>query len=427
MKSEKLSIRLGIAADNDIVLKEKIAAPYHAIIQMDQQGSIVIQDLKTEYGTLLNNIKVENAFINEGDVVQIGFYRISFYEIVALFIEHKNKENKHDSAIEQANEAEAKSSSAQPKNEFISIEEIAPEEENLFAKNTEFEEVNSIEQNSPEHLDTNNADQDNQAQGIANSNEDNISKELSFSEDKPSKYSDNENIKLNDKKSIADSDNNDAVKERRNKTEIPNSTKAKWFALPIVIVLGFGSGALIGAKHFKADIASIEKYGAVNLPSGFKAAKEVSVFSNCNSHIFIDAELKYKLMNQQENPSGSKFNLDMLCELFDKHTTNFSDLLSALINEQAWIAIPLQAERQASLWICIGKDQKFSVSHFINKRYNLNAALSINAPLKIRKASDSSHWIYIDEGAKFPGDELSENLMFSQMYHLHIDSCKSGL
>jgi pSer/pThr/pTyr-binding forkhead associated (FHA) protein len=427
MKSEKLSIRLGVAADNDIVLKEKIAAPYHAIIQIDQQGSIVIQDLKTEYGTLLNNIKVENAFINEGDVVQIGFYRISFDEIVALFIKHKNKEKKHDSAIQQANEVEAKSSSSHPKNEFISIEEIAPQEENLFAKNIEFEEVNSIEQNSPEHLYTNDADQDNQAQRIANSKKDNISNELSFSENKPIKNPDNKNIKLNYKTSTFESENDDAVKERRNKTEIPNSTKAKWFALPIVIILGFGSGALIGAKHFKADIASIEKYGAVNLPSGFKVAREVSVFSNCNSHIFLDAELKYKLMNQKENLSGSKFNLDMLCELFDKHATNFTDLLSALINKQAWIAIPLQEERQASLWICIGRDQKFSVSHFINKRYNLNATLSIDSPLKIKKASDSSHWIYIDEGARFPGDELSENLMFSQMYHLHIDSCKSGL
>jgi ABC-type multidrug transport system ATPase subunit len=65
------SIKIGRAADNDIVVADVLASRHHATL-VPAPGGTEIRDARSSNGTFVNGARVESALLHDGDVVTIG-------------------------------------------------------------------------------------------------------------------------------------------------------------------------------------------------------------------------------------------------------------------------------------------------------------------------------------------------------------------
>jgi len=70
-KLDKHIITIGRNTDNDLVIMDPLVSRYHVQIQ-SIDGQILISDLKSSYGTFVNNMKITEVFLNIGDEIVIG-------------------------------------------------------------------------------------------------------------------------------------------------------------------------------------------------------------------------------------------------------------------------------------------------------------------------------------------------------------------
>ncbi len=69
------SIKIGTAADNDVVLADRMISRHHAEIRTTQDG-ILLRDLDSTNGTFLNDLRVMEAFLEPDTVFSLGASRI---------------------------------------------------------------------------------------------------------------------------------------------------------------------------------------------------------------------------------------------------------------------------------------------------------------------------------------------------------------
>ncbi len=68
---------MGRSPSNDIVLKESKISRQHCTINF-REGNFVIVDLKSANGILINNKKVEEAILKDGDEIRVGSFKFQF-------------------------------------------------------------------------------------------------------------------------------------------------------------------------------------------------------------------------------------------------------------------------------------------------------------------------------------------------------------
>src|SRR3989338_7492831 len=72
------TLYIGRASDNDIVLDDKRASRHHAQITYEN-GAYFISDLNTANGTFVNQRRVLNQQLQNGDIIQIGAQIFRFF------------------------------------------------------------------------------------------------------------------------------------------------------------------------------------------------------------------------------------------------------------------------------------------------------------------------------------------------------------
>lgn len=71
--------RVGRSSDNDIVLKNTSVHRQHAVIKEDPTGGLVIVDMDTNNGVILNGERIKSAAkLKQGDVIELGEVRMRF-------------------------------------------------------------------------------------------------------------------------------------------------------------------------------------------------------------------------------------------------------------------------------------------------------------------------------------------------------------
>lgn len=76
---KKKVIRIGKRSDNEIVIaNDKTVSRNHAEIQCTDDNQYLLRDLNSTNGTLINGLKVKEAFLSQGDLIQIGETSIEF-------------------------------------------------------------------------------------------------------------------------------------------------------------------------------------------------------------------------------------------------------------------------------------------------------------------------------------------------------------
>lgn len=75
---KKKIIKIGKKSDNDIVINDKTVSRYHAEIQVADDNSYLLKDLNSTNGTIINSMKVKEAFLSQGDLIEVGETKIEF-------------------------------------------------------------------------------------------------------------------------------------------------------------------------------------------------------------------------------------------------------------------------------------------------------------------------------------------------------------
>ena len=70
--------RIGRNPSNDLVINDRAAEDFHAVIMLSDENLIFIEDQNSRYGTIVNGERVSKVQLFTGDEVQIGFCRIDW-------------------------------------------------------------------------------------------------------------------------------------------------------------------------------------------------------------------------------------------------------------------------------------------------------------------------------------------------------------
>ncbi len=70
--------RIGRNQENNLVLNDRAANDFHAVITVNEDGLVLLEDLNTHYGTYVNGKRISKIQLFPGDEVQIGFARIDW-------------------------------------------------------------------------------------------------------------------------------------------------------------------------------------------------------------------------------------------------------------------------------------------------------------------------------------------------------------
>ena len=73
------AVRLGRAADNDLVIAHPSISAHHAELHFDGE-QFLFRDLSSSNGTFVNGERVTSVFLNEGDVVHLGPVALKFQD-----------------------------------------------------------------------------------------------------------------------------------------------------------------------------------------------------------------------------------------------------------------------------------------------------------------------------------------------------------
>jgi pSer/pThr/pTyr-binding forkhead associated (FHA) protein len=70
---------LGKGAECDVVLKDALVSERHAVLEIDDDGRAVLQDLGSRHGTRVNDGPVSGRRdVHDGDRIQLGGTELSF-------------------------------------------------------------------------------------------------------------------------------------------------------------------------------------------------------------------------------------------------------------------------------------------------------------------------------------------------------------
>jgi pSer/pThr/pTyr-binding forkhead associated (FHA) protein len=75
--------KIGRDIDNNLVLDDKLVESFHAHLYINDNDELVLLDLKSKYGSLVNGARVSECILRAEDQLQIGFSRIDWLKIDA--------------------------------------------------------------------------------------------------------------------------------------------------------------------------------------------------------------------------------------------------------------------------------------------------------------------------------------------------------
>lgn len=82
LRLEKPSVKIGSAADNDIVIVDDVVSAHHAELKISPDGETWLRDLSSQNGTFVNGAKMGKSerMIMDSDVISIAFYDLRFLD-----------------------------------------------------------------------------------------------------------------------------------------------------------------------------------------------------------------------------------------------------------------------------------------------------------------------------------------------------------
>jgi pSer/pThr/pTyr-binding forkhead associated (FHA) protein len=73
--------KIGRDFNNNLVLDDKLVESFHAHLYINDNNELILLDLKSKYGSLVNGARANECALKHGDCVQIGFSEIDWLKI----------------------------------------------------------------------------------------------------------------------------------------------------------------------------------------------------------------------------------------------------------------------------------------------------------------------------------------------------------
>ena len=85
----KFVYRIGKNPKNDLVLNERTADEFHAILELSESDELIVSDLNSKYGTFVSTKKIKSHILQPDEKLQIGFTTIDWPAIEVLLLKSK--------------------------------------------------------------------------------------------------------------------------------------------------------------------------------------------------------------------------------------------------------------------------------------------------------------------------------------------------
>ncbi|HOK03643.1 MAG TPA: FHA domain-containing protein [Victivallales bacterium] len=108
-------LSIGRELDNDVIIESESASRYHCKISY-RDGNWYLKDLNSTNGTKLNGLKItDEVKLNEGDVISIGYQKLTFGEKIPVKNEEKKLESELSSPVKDKEKREDNTTEPQKK------------------------------------------------------------------------------------------------------------------------------------------------------------------------------------------------------------------------------------------------------------------------------------------------------------------------
>ncbi len=77
---DKGLLRIGSKKENDVVIEDNTVSRFHAQIE-EKKGQYIIKDLNSTNGTFVDDLRVSEAFLNEGSIIRLGNTGLRFIPV----------------------------------------------------------------------------------------------------------------------------------------------------------------------------------------------------------------------------------------------------------------------------------------------------------------------------------------------------------
>jgi len=202
------------------------------------------------------------------------------------------------------------------------------------------------------------------------------------------------------------------------------------FLLALTIAgISYFTGNLIAKLNYQEKTFIVYQSKEPTIPIIASVFDNTPTFSDCNISNEEKSNIALMIPEAIASPTDSSTGFSFFCDEFDKLKANidfnqFQRLAKQFLSKNIALAyVKKPNQNQVILLINIGVNNKFSIKHYINKRYHLSAKSSFDAPIHLIVDRQNNSWLPFDLQLDYPGKQYFDFHQKDIIYRFDLDRC----
>lgn len=229
---------------------------------------------------------------------------------------------------------------------------------------------------------------------------------------------------------------NDDVEQNPNhskKNKFKTNTKKTQVLLlllaPTIAGISYFAGNMIAKLSYQEKTLIVYQSKQPTIPIIASVFDNTPIFSDCKISEEEKRNITLMIPEAIVSPTDSSTGFSFFCDEFDKSKVNiefkqFQRLATQFLSKNIALAyVKKPNQNQVILLINIGVNNKFSIKHYINKRYQLSAESSFDAPVHLLVDRQNNLWLPFDLQHDYPGKQYLDLHQKDIIYRFDLDRC----
>ena len=215
------------------------------------------------------------------------------------------------------------------------------------------------------------------------------------------------------------------------KTKQKSNPVLYFLYIPLVAVLFYYLGSFIASNKKREFFIEPFKSYIPFIPTVENAFNISPLLADCEKDkelMFLIRESTPQLINTL---SDSFLIFEKVCDDYEsikltEEKNKTQKLANKLLSENITLSLLMDKKSKNSIClVCIGVKNKFSIKHYLNKRYNMQFESSFDADIFTFKDQQNKLWIPFDFDEAYPGKTSFNMSSKSIFYRFDLDRCES--